>query len=74
MKPATYGYGYVTGGHPHLRVQVVAGTGEGDLETPRRSPVPRELHGFTKPAGFATGFSGVRVGVQNFVPQRNPYP
>ena len=38
------------------------------------SPVPRELHGFTKPAGFATGFSGVRVGVQNSVPQRNPYP
>ncbi len=24
--------------------------------------------------GFATGFSGVRVGVQNFVPQTNPYP
>jgi len=34
----------------------------------------RELHGFTKPAGFATGFSGVRVGVQNSVPQKNPYP
>ena len=24
--------------------------------------------------GFATGFSGVRVGAQNFVPQRNLYP
>ena len=34
----------------------------------------RELHGFTKPVGFATGFSGVQVGVQNSVPQKNPYP
>ena len=25
-------------------------------------------------AGFATGFSGVQVGVQNFAPQRNLYP
>ncbi len=34
----------------------------------------REWRGFLKPAGFAMGFSGVRVGVQNFVPQTNLYP
>jgi len=44
------------------------------LTHPQPLAVPRELHRFTKPAGFATGFSGVRVGVQNSVPQRNPYP
>jgi hypothetical protein len=36
--------------------------------------VVRECHGFSKPAGFATGFPGVRVGVQTFVPRKNPYP
>jgi len=44
------------------------------IEVESKPLVGRELHGFTKPVGFATGFSGVRVGVQNFVPQRNPYP
>ena len=34
----------------------------------------RECHGFLKPAGFAMGFSGVRVRVGNSVPPKNPYP
>ncbi len=34
----------------------------------------RECHGFLKPAGFAAGFSGVRVWVGNSVPPKNPYP
>jgi len=34
----------------------------------------RECHGFSEPAGFATGFSGVRIRVGNSVPPKNPYP
>ena len=35
--------------------------------------VNRECHGFLKPVGFATGLPGVWVGVQTFVPPKNPY-